>query len=265
MILAPGTILQRMYLRERLAHLAAGRFVEVGVGGGTMTDVLLDRGWTGIGYEVSAEAARLAAARLDRYIRQGRFTIQQTDWLSGGDDVPPADLIISSMVLEHLSEADEREYFRRCERTLGPAGLAILIVPASPTHWGIEDEVAGHYRRYTSETMRMMLRDVGWEPTHIAGLTFPVSNLLLPVSNALVARTESHKCSASMAQRTRASGHRTVPLKTAFPRMLGLVLNELVLYPAHLLQKLARRHAAALVLYVEARPARTRRPAATTR
>lgn len=260
MILPPGTILQRMYLRERLAHMTPGRFVEVGVGGGSMTEVLLERGWTGIGYEPSEEAARAGAARLARYIRQGRFTLEERDWLTS-PAAPAADLVMSSMVLEHLSDSDERRYFQRCEQTLGAGGLAILFVPASPAHWGIEDEVAGHYRRYTAEQMRTMLRELGWEPSHLAGLTFPVSNLLLSASNALVARNESYKRGLTMVERTRRSGHREVPLKTAFPRVFGLVLNELVLYPAHVLQKLARRHPAALVLYVEARPVRTRRVA----
>jgi SAM-dependent methyltransferase len=265
LILPPGTILQRMYLRERLAHLRPGRFVEVGVGGGSMTEVLLERGWVGVGYEASAEAARIAAARLSKPIRQGRFTIVAKDWLTAPFDAPAADLVISSMVLEHLSESDERRYFRRCEQTLVTGGLAMLFVPASPAHWGIEDEIAGHYRRYTAEHIGVVLRDVGWKASHVAGLTFPVSNLLLPVSNALVVRSESHKCGLTMKERTRASGHREVPLKTTFPRMLRLVLNEVVLYPAHLVQKLARRHPAALVLYVEARPAGARRPAESVR
>jgi len=33
-VLPPGTILQLMYLRERIQRLPVGRFVEIGPGGG---------------------------------------------------------------------------------------------------------------------------------------------------------------------------------------------------------------------------------------
>ena len=40
-VLPPGTILQLMYLRERIKLLTPGRFVEVGPGTGTITALLL--------------------------------------------------------------------------------------------------------------------------------------------------------------------------------------------------------------------------------
>jgi SAM-dependent methyltransferase len=261
MILPPGTILQRMYLRDRLARLPAGRFVEVGVGGGHVTALLLERGWSGIGYEPSPVAAHEAAARLREPIEQGRFRLEVADWLGAPPAGQSSDLVISSMVLEHLSPADELRYLQRCERELSAGGLAVLLVPGSPAHWGIEDELAGHYRRYTADSIRSLLMDAGWDVGHVAGLTFPVSNVLLRVSNYLVAREEGHKRGLSRSERTASSGHRAVPFKTVFPSGLGLVLNEAVLYPLHLLQKAMRHRPDALVLYVEARPAR-RQPVA---
>ena len=62
------------------------------------------------------------------------------------------------MVLEHLDEEDELRYFEKCEQDLKPGGFAILLVPASPAHWGVEDEIAGHYRRYTFDSLRVLLR-----------------------------------------------------------------------------------------------------------
>jgi SAM-dependent methyltransferase len=254
-ILPPGTILQRMYLKERLARLPPGRFVEVGVGSGHVTATLLERGWTGVGYEASPPAAQAAAARFRVETAEGRFRLEPTDWLSAPPAAERADLVISSMVLEHLSPDDERRYLRRCERELAAGGRVILIVPASPAHWGVEDEIAGHYRRYARDSLRALLRDAGWDVEHLAGLTFPVSNVLLRVSNFLVERAESSKRRLTRDERTASSGHRAVRFKTMFPASFGLLLNETLLYPWHLVQKAMRHRPDALVLYVECRPA----------
>ena len=46
-VLPPGTILQLMYLRERLENIKPGRFIEIGPGSGEISGLLLDLGWTG--------------------------------------------------------------------------------------------------------------------------------------------------------------------------------------------------------------------------
>ena len=45
--LPPGTILQLMYLRERLRNIKPGRFIEIGPGSGEITRLLLELGWAG--------------------------------------------------------------------------------------------------------------------------------------------------------------------------------------------------------------------------
>jgi SAM-dependent methyltransferase len=254
--LPPGTILQRMYVAERLRQLPSGTFVEVGTGEGWLAKTLLDAGWAGTGYEPGARAAAQAAQRLASEIDAGRFRLDRRDWLTVDAAGSQVDLVVSAMVLEHLPPEQERQYFLQAARCLRPRGRAILLLPASPAHWGIEDEVAGHYRRYTSEGMRQLLAAVHWDAGHMAGLTFPLSNLLLPLSNRLVRRSEGHRRALSLTERTTASGSRDVPLKTRFPSAFGLVLNEYALAPWHWWQKVARHHPSALVLYVECWPMR---------
>jgi hypothetical protein len=36
---------------------------------------------------------------------------------------------------------------------LAEGGRAVIIVPGSPRHWGVEDVIAGHLRRYTATTL----------------------------------------------------------------------------------------------------------------
>ena len=186
-ILPPGTILQRMYVRRRLRARAPGRFVEVGTGTGDLAHMLLGLGWAGVGYELGTAAAEQARELNAQAIASGAFELRQSDWLAESSP-PPADLFVSAMVLEHLPEADVRRFLEQAATSLGARGLGILLVPASPSHWGVEDEIAGHERRYTRETLTATLRDAGFAVTHIAGLTYPVSNVLLPISNRQVAK-----------------------------------------------------------------------------
>jgi SAM-dependent methyltransferase len=244
-----------MYVRERLGTRSPGRFVEVGVGRGELSNLLLNLGWTGIGYDV-AEQAIAEAGNLNRtQIARGRYELRAEDWLRAKPS-GRVDLVISSMVIEHLADEDEDRYFERCRSWLGPDGIAILLVPASPAHWGVEDEIAGHIRRYTPQGIQRRLRELEWLPQHVAGLTYPLSNLLLPLSNYLVSRAEGGKRTLSIRERTRRSGVRDVPLKTRFAPAFALVLNRVTLYPFFLLQKANRTNAKALVLYVECQPLR---------
>jgi SAM-dependent methyltransferase len=250
----PGTILQRLYMRERLRDVVPGRFVEVGVGTGRLSRELIRLGWCGEGWDLSAKAVARTRETNASAIEARRYKVRHGDWLV--EATGKADLVLSSMVIEHLAEAEEARYFERCQEVLAPGGRAVLFVPASPRHWGIEDEIAGHRRRYTRTNLRARLDALGFQVDHLAGLTYPISNALLPISNVLVRRAEGHKRQLSEETRTRQSGTRSVPFKTNFPRATAFILNERALYPLHVLQKLFRGSDRALVLYAEATPRR---------
>ena len=247
--LAPGHILQRLYLRERLRRRGLRTFVEVGAGAGITCETLLALGMTGSAFDLNAEACdaneRLNAAA----IRAGRFAVRREDFLAARVD--PVDLVISSMVIEHLVAEDVRKYFARARALLTDGGLIVTVVPGSPRHWGIEDEVAGHQKRYVRGDFDAIAHDHGLRVEHVAGLTWPLSNLLLGVSNALVRRSESAQRARSAQERTVASGYRKVPGKTEFPDFVRLLVNDVTMYPWHVVQRMAANHPDALVLYAE--------------
>ena len=143
---------------------------------------------------------------------------------------------------------------RRSSEVLKCDGLMIGLVPGSPAHWGIEDDIAGHCRRYTRDKIRSLMANTDWTTGHLVGLTFPVSNFLLPISNFLVNRSEKSKLSLTTIERTKQSGRRNVKFKTHFPSLLGMILNRRVLWPLHLLQKIFKNSDRALVIYFESRP-----------
>jgi hypothetical protein len=251
--LPPGTILQRIYVRRRLRELPPGRFVHVGTGEASLSRILLDLGWTGSGWDLNRDALELARAITEPYIESRRYELREGDWLTAEPD-RPADLVVSEMLLEHLDEDAERRYFERTLAELAPDGVGILLVPASVEHWGIEDEIAGHRRRYTRGSLRSVVEAAGFRVERLVGLTWPLSNLLLPLSNRLVARAEAQRLSLSLQRRTIASGHRDVPWKTRFPAAARLVLNEWTLRPFHLAQLAGAERDDAMILYCEFRP-----------
>ena len=250
MILPPGTILQLMYLKERLRCVRPGRFIEVGVGQGYVSECLLGMGWVGTGYELDPLSVESARRRNSGAITAGRYEIIVDEWLSSPISAD-ADLVISSMVLEHLRDDQELAYFRRCRESVAPGGRCIVLVPGSPGDWGIEDEIAGHYRRYTFRRLKELAQVAQCEVQHLAGLTYPLSNFILPLSNLLVSRYEGAQRRKTMDERTRASGRRSVPGKTSFPPPFKLLLNEITLFPFYLLQKIFRHAQRALVIYME--------------
>lgn len=253
-VLPPGTLLQLMYLRERLGRVKPGRFIEVGPGSGEITRLLLDLGWTGQSYDLEAITIQHLQMRFAKEIEQGRYSAVNADYLSQPQQPGSADMVISCMVMEHLEDASESAYMRKSSEILSRGGLMIGLVPGSPAHWGIEDDIAGHCRRYTRDKILGLMAQTGWTVGHLAGLTFPVSNFLLPVSNFLVNRSEKSKLGLSATERTKSSGRRHVKFKTHFPSLLALILNRRVLWPLHLLQKVFKNSDRALVIYFESRP-----------
>jgi SAM-dependent methyltransferase len=242
-----------MYLRERLARLPAGHFVEIGPGKGDVTNLLLNLGWRGELYDLSEETGEHLRKRFAREIAEGRLTVNIQDFLQV-DQGEISDLVISCMVMEHLDEANETGFMNRAIRRLRPGGKLMGLVPASPEHWNIEDEIAGHYRRYTRRRIDELCESTGWSLEHVAGLTYPISNILLPLSNFLVKMAERNKTKLSMLERTRKSGHRNVLFKTNFPSLFSLFLNEYTFSPLNFLQKYFSQTENALVILFEATP-----------
>ncbi|NKK61367.1 methyltransferase domain-containing protein [Rhizobium leguminosarum bv. viciae] len=251
--LPPGTILQLMYLSERLERLQPGRFIEIGAGNGEITSLLLSRGWIGSVYEFDADTTARLKERFADEIVEDRLVLSNSNYVRS--ETADVDIVISSMVMEHLSDEDEALFMQKSRANLEHKhGTLIGIVPAGPRYWGIEDEIAGHFRRYTPDRIEAVARACGWSLQHLKGLTFPVSNLLLPVSNYLVTKQEGAKVSLSKLEQTKESGRRNVKFKTTFPSIFSLILNQYTMYPLHLLQKVLGPTNRSLVLYFEARP-----------
>jgi SAM-dependent methyltransferase len=249
-VLPPGTILQHMYLKERLRLFKPGCFLEVGCGKGFISKVLLDLGWTGIGLDLNKDSLEYATQLNIQSIQESKYSVSSQNFLDI-ECTLKFDVVISCMVIEHLDNNEEKAYFNKVKKLLNPNGKMILLVPACLSYWGHEDEIAGHYRRYTFDDIKFKLSAFGFGINNLAGLTYPLSNILYPVSEMLVWLEERKLKSTTMVERTKKSGNRNVFFKTRFPNIFKLLLNELTMYPFHLLQKLNKKNDKCLVIYAE--------------
>lgn len=250
--IAPGSILQRMHFKRRMRQFSAppGRFIEVGAGSGRLSHLLLQRGFQGMAFDLNPEACQSNSVLNEAYIEAGVYDVRNADFFDV-DDLDPVDLILSSMVIEHFDEALVDRYFEKCKQLLKPGGSILTFVPANMKYWNIEDEIAGHFRRYEVENFRDLAERHHLSIRHMAGLTYPVSNILFGLSNRLVRKNEAQKKALTMAERTVLSGKRDVKYKTTFPAYFRLFLNEITMYPFFFLQELFSQRKGCMILYCE--------------
>jgi len=242
-----GTIPQHLYLEERLRLMKTGNFLEVGCGKGFVSKLLLDLGWSDVGYDSTKNALIMLHLYINsKAIAEGRYRVENQNFLSTPLSYPSKfNSIISCMVFEHFNDDEELAYFEQARRLLIHGGKIIILTPGCPGYWGYEDEIAGHYRRYTRDYMKTILMSTGYRINKLVGLTYPISEFL-------VKRLEYHLRFKSKKEKTKLSGYRHVQFKTVFPSPMRIFLNELTMYPFHILQKLNQHNPSCLVLYAEA-------------
>jgi SAM-dependent methyltransferase len=72
------------------------------------------------------------------------------------------DFVLATDVIEHVE--DDSTALCELVRVLKDGGKALVAVPAFPSLWGLQDEVALHKRRYRMEPLLEKMRAAGLEP-----------------------------------------------------------------------------------------------------
>ncbi|MDP3697326.1 MAG: sugar nucleotide-binding protein [Candidatus Taylorbacteria bacterium] len=116
------------------------KILDFGCGSGYLTARLAEQGYQSFGLDISSEAIQFGR-------RQGIKNIDVIDAhkLNFPDNYFNTVLLLD--VIEHLE--DESWAVREIQRVLAPGGIAVVMVPAFKFLWGVQDEVAHHYRRYS--------------------------------------------------------------------------------------------------------------------
>ncbi len=59
-------------------------------------------------------------------------------------------------------------------------------MPACMKYWGIEDETAGHYKRFEFHDFVNISKENNLKIVDLVGLTYPLSNMMIRLSNHLI-------------------------------------------------------------------------------
>jgi len=143
--------------------------VDIGGGNGFVAKNLQELGASVLMVEPGESGVKNAKTRGVKHIIHGGF--QDAGFLNN-----KLDAVGLFDVLEHV-EADH-ELLREINRTLRPDGILIITVPAYGWLWSVDDEAAGHFRRYSLTDIKKDLLNAGFKLEYNSYL---FSVLLLPI------------------------------------------------------------------------------------
>ncbi len=130
---------------------SSASILDLSCGAGCLVSELMEKGYQSYGLDISSEAIRLGTLK-------GVSNLAVMDDYSLRFPDQNFDAILMVDVLEHLDH--EGWLLREAERVLKPGGVAIAIVPAFKFLWGHHDIVSGHYRRYSMDDLKSIIRAV---------------------------------------------------------------------------------------------------------
>lgn len=126
------------------------KLLDFGCGSGIFVEELEKAGFDAYGVDISDEAVRFGAL-------QGIKNLSVIDSHKINFPDNTFDVVLSMDVLEHLE--DEEWALKEIQRILKPNGIFVVMVPAYMFLWGVQDEVAHHYRRYTKSSLLKVVKE----------------------------------------------------------------------------------------------------------
>ena len=164
----PRYMMRRNIILSLLDRYKPGRFLEIGCGRGELMPWLANRGFEGVGLEISDEARALTEQTISHLKPRLRVV---------GDPAALAherfQYVMAFEVLEHIE--DDVAALRSWSRWLEPDGRLLISVPARMKNWTIADEVGGHFRRYEREQLESLLESCGYQIETFWSYGFPVT------------------------------------------------------------------------------------------
>lgn len=119
--------------------------LDVGTSTGTNLRMLKEMGFKNYqGIDISSEAISWCAKKGLGVVRQGSICAIPFPNES-------FDLILATDIIEHVD--DDLQALKELRRVLRKTGNLIITVPAYPSLWGLQDEVAHHKRRYRHDEL----------------------------------------------------------------------------------------------------------------
>ncbi|MDA1209156.1 MAG: class I SAM-dependent methyltransferase [bacterium] len=198
---------RREIVSELLRHISPKpeKIVDVGCGTGGNTAALAAK-YDCLGIDPIPEAIAFA---------QERFPFVQFIQGYAPQDIEhqmqDADVVMLMDVLEHIE--DDFLFVSELLASMKPGAHLLLMAPADPTLWGPHDKGFEHYRRYTTDRLRLLWKDL------------PVTERMVSYCNSRlyplvkVARMISRMCGASLGPNDTDLSLPMVPINALFHRL----------------------------------------------
>lgn len=153
------------------------KILDYGCGSGFLVGQLQNQGYDAHGVDISKEA-------IDFGISRGVKNLSPENGVNINFASNYFDVILAMDVIEHIK--DDRLVLRELERLLKFGGYLIITVPAYQWMWGVQDEVAHHFRRYTIGSISKLVKNFPELPivrkTYFNTFLFPPAALVRLVS-----------------------------------------------------------------------------------
>src|SRR5262249_11861061 len=187
------------YLLDRLIEQYKLRdpFLDIGCGTGDVAAYLGTKNWQGKAIDFSPRAAEMARLAVSPY---PQITVEQVALADEASDGYQTILLWD--VVEHIE--DDLTAIRLAASRLKPGAAMLVAVPSNPREWRWDNEMVGHYRRYTVAAMEKLLREAGLTPVEFWDFTFPVFWLMRRSYTWLNLNTEKNTM-ANTEERTKTS------------------------------------------------------------
>jgi SAM-dependent methyltransferase len=148
------------WMADTIRPYCGNHVLEIGSGVGNITQRLVPRRKYVVSDINPLYLQTLASLRTDRpYLKSTYCDV--SDLATFPKEEGPFDTVICLNVIEHV--ADDRASLRNIREVLGPGGKAIILVPQGQWNFGTLDEVLGHQRRYSEESLRALAVDAGFD------------------------------------------------------------------------------------------------------
>ena len=132
--------------------------LEIGSGVGNLTQQLIPRRKYVVSDINPLYLQTLQSLRADRpYIKTTYCDVTELSTFPAAEG--PYDTVICLNVIEHVE--NDRAALSNIKSVISETGRAIILVPQGQWNFGTLDEVLGHHRRYSKESLRQLAADCG--------------------------------------------------------------------------------------------------------
>lgn len=218
----PRYLCRKAVVFSFLDEIGKGTFLEVGIGAGDLILELARKSYKGVGIDISSEAVRITQEKLKNLdcdiMIKNKNLFEVTEKF---------DIIFALELIEHFDN-DEKP-LRKINELINKSGYLILSVPAHKKEWDINDEWAGHYRRYEKKEIKSKLEKAGFEVLKLYNYGFPITSIAKPIRNYFKSKDG---LSQDKVVNTKRSG-----TDRASEKRFSFLVNGITMSPFLLLQK----------------------------